>query len=201
MGDRINSPTIVLTANEQKDLDILCRAIITVKSEVEVVANDKAQGNRAVFDIIVRRIGLHPSAPHGKHIRIAEFLASEKGYFHFRVPSEGKKVIYNFNYGTVAAEGALPTASITISVDHTELLMGGFTSGTIIAMQYAAQMTPSPKKLITSAAISSDKVASKKVVAPSGVLVILPTNKKGKISLMHGVIYLHFSDIFYFRIP
>jgi len=201
LGSRINSPTIVLTAKEQKDVDALSRGIVTVKSEVEIVGNNKAQGNRAIFEQIARRIGFHPSAPHGKHVRIAEFLPSEKGFFHFRVPSEGTKIIYNFKYGIVIKEGDQPAIWILVPLDVADIIMGGFPSGTIIAMYYAAQKTPSTRKPVTPAAVSTEKVASKKITTPSGVLTILPANKHGKVTLMHGVEYLHYSDIFYYQIP
>jgi len=201
LGSRLTAPNPHLTASEQQDVNALSRAIMTIRSEVEVAANKKAQGNRAVFESIVRRIGFHPSKVPSRHVRIVAFLPCEKNSFHFIVPSESKKVIYIYQLGVTTAEGTPPTVWQTIPLDRAELLMTGFTSGTIIGLHYAVQLSPSPRKAKTSAAADASKMAASKTTTPSGVLTILPVNKQGKVTLTQGVNYLHYSNIMYFRIP
>jgi len=202
LGSRITSASLQLTEQEQIDVDALSRAIITVKSEVEVVANKKAGGNRAVFETIVRRIGLHPSQPQAKHVRIVGFMHSEKGGFHFIVPSEGKDVIYIYEFGFTTAENVLPAEWLpVIPLDLAELIMIGFTSGDIIAMHYAVQKSPPRVKAKTAVAADTAKTDIAKTTKPSGVLTMLPVNNKGKVILTYGATYWHFSNVMYFRIP
>lgn len=201
LGTRLTSPNPHLTASEQKDVDALSRAVMTVRAEVEIVANRVAQGDRAVFETIVRRIGFHPAKVHAKHMRIVAFMPGEKGSFHFIVPGESKKVIYIYQVGVTAAEGTAPTQWQTVPLDRAELLMTGFTSGTIIGLHYAVQQSPSPRKAKTPGATDTSKIAIGKTTTPSGVLTILPVNKQGKVVITQGVNYWHFSNIMYFRIP
>jgi hypothetical protein len=201
LGTRINAPNPQLTATEQQDVNALSRAIMTVRGEVELVANRVAQGDRAVFETIVRRIGFHPSKVRTKHVRIVAFLPSEKGNFHFIVPAESKDVIYIYQFGATTAEGTAPAQWQTVPLDRTELIMGGFASGAIIGLRYAVQKTPSHLKPKTSLTTDASKIVATKTTAPSGVLTVLSVNKTGKVTMMQGVNYWHFSDIMYFRIP
>ena len=202
LGSRITSSSLQLTEQEQIDVDALSRAIITVKSEVEIVANKKAAGNRAIFETIVRRIGFHPSKPQAKHVRIVAFLQSEKGSFHFIVPSEGKDVIYIYEFGFTTTENILPLNWLpVIPLDLAELIMTGLTSGDIIAMHYAVQKSPPRVKAKTSVAANTANTDIAKTTKPSGVLTLLPVNDKGKVVLTYGATYWHFSHVMYFRIP
>lgn len=202
LGDRITSSSLQLTDQEQIDVDALSRAIITVKSEVEVVANKKAQGNRNIFETIVLRIGFHPSKQQSRHVRIVGFMQSEKGSFHFIVPSEGKDVIYIYEFGFTTAENVLPVNWLpAIPLDLAELIMIGFKSGDIIAMHYAVQKSPPRVRAKTAVASNTAKADVEKATKPSGVLTLLPVNNKGKVVLTYGATYWHFSNVMYFRIP
>jgi hypothetical protein len=203
LGSRINLPNPSLTVTEQQHVDALSRAIITVKSEVEVAANKFAQGNLTMFETVAIRIGLHPSKAHSKHVRIVAFLPSEKGCFHFEVPGEGRECTYIYQFGSTLTEGTPPSATTmqTVPLDRAELIMTGFASGTIIGLHYAVQKTPSAQKPKTSAAMSTAKIAIGKTIVPSGVLTILPVNAKHKVTMIQGVSYWHFSNFMYYRIP
>jgi len=108
VGNRRNDPHPALTKQEQQDFDTLCRAIVAVKSDVEQQANKKANGNRAIFETIVRRVGFVPKGISKKHQRVFESKTSEKGSFHVGVPSEGKNCTYVFQYGVTPTTGVLP---------------------------------------------------------------------------------------------
>jgi hypothetical protein len=203
LGSRINMPNPGLTVTEQQHVDALSRAVMTVKSEVEIAANKYAQGNLAMFETVVMRIGLHPSKAHSKHVRIVAFLPSEKGCFHFEVPGEGRDCTYIYQFGPTLTEGTPPAATSmqTVPLDRAELIMTGYVSGTIIGLHYAVQKTPSAVKPKTPVAMNTAKLAAAKIIIPSGVLTILPVNTKHKVTMIQGVSYWHFSSFMYYRIP
>jgi hypothetical protein len=129
-------------------------------------------------------------------------MHSEKGGFHFIVPSEGRDVIYIYEFGFTTAENVLPTEWLpVIPLDLAELIMIGFRSGDIIAMHYAVQKSPSRKKPKTAVAADAVNADVAKTIIPSGVLAMLPVNNKGKVVLTYGANYWHFSNVMYFRIP
>jgi hypothetical protein len=204
LAGKLTDPHPTLTAIEQGDVNALSVAIMAVKGDVERQANAKAKGNRAIFDTIVNRIGFHSGKPHGKHIRIAEFLPSEKGSFHFRTPAEGKQgehVIVVFQYGATLAENVIPSVwEQLVPLPYTELIVSGIPSGTIIALWYAVQLSSLTGKR-GKKPISSTAATEKEITTPSSVSMRLPVNKQGKISLVYHTNYLHFSDVMYYRIP
>jgi len=197
IGSRTSDPRPSLTKQQQQDVDILCRAIVAVKNDVEKVANAKAQGNRAIFEKIVRRTGFVPRAIGIKHQHVFESKPAEKGSFHVSVPSEGKGVSYMFQYGPTPSEGLMPAAwTDTIALSVTELIITGCKSGTIVGVRYAAVKHTRHTKKTPAKVISTDTDhAINKVVS------VLPVNKAGNIMLTNGSDFLHYSDVIYIVIP
>src|ERR1035437_6232506 len=72
LGTRLTTPNPTLTKQEQIDVDALSTAILAIVSGVTIAANKKAKGTRALFDIVVKRIGFTSSAARKKHVRIFE---------------------------------------------------------------------------------------------------------------------------------
>ena len=60
----------------------------------------------------------------------------KKTIFHFEVPGEGKKGIYIYQFGPTPIEGTPPTTASmqTVPLDHAELIMTEYASGTIIGL-------------------------------------------------------------------
>jgi len=197
VGNRRNDPHPALTKQEQQDFDTLCRAIVAVKGDVEQQANKKANGNRTIFETIVRRVGFLPKGIGKKHQRVFESKTSEKGSFHVGVPSEGRNCTYVFQYGITPTVGVMPlTWSDFIPIPTTELIVNGLKSGDIVGVNYAVVMHPTlSKKAITEPAQVNPVSAKSKVVSS------LPINKFGKISITHNVSLLNFSDVIYIIIP
>ena len=193
LGNRITDPHVTLTDQEQIDVDALSRALIAVKNYVEQVANAKAKGNRAVFDTIANRIGITSKQPHKQHPRVFESLTAEAGSFHVRVPSEGTKgqgITYYFDYGITTAKNVMPAIwQKSIALPVTELIVTGLPSGTIIGLRYAALLHP-----------QHTTKSDAKALPASNVSVAVPVNKAGKVSLTHGIDFLHYSDIIYITI-
>ena len=192
LGTRITDPNPKLTALEQQHVDALSRALIANKNYVEMVANKKAAGNRAVFDQICKRIGFLTKKVSTKHQRVFESLRAEQGCFHVRVPSESKGHITNvFEYGITTAKDVMPaTWEKQIALPVTELIVTGLKSGTIIGIRYAVVLPP-----------SHTGKTDVKIAPLSKVASTLPINKNRKISIAHGSDYLHFSDVLYIIIP
>ncbi|MHB8260302.1 MAG: hypothetical protein ACYDCN_07215 [Bacteroidia bacterium] len=201
LGNRITLPNPTLTHQEQLDVNALSVALNAVKFGVVIAANKKAQGNRAMFETVASRIGFHSSKAHAKHTRVVEFKHSEKGFFDFIVPSEGHGVTYIYMVGITPTMDVLALNFQQVPLDHAELIMGGYASGTIICVKYAVQKSPAHKKATTTTAMNTQRKAVAGTNAPSGVLTILPENSKGQVVLMQGVNYWHFSNAFYFRVP
>jgi hypothetical protein len=192
LGARITDPNPTLTALQQQHVDALSRAIVANMYYVQMVANDKAAGNRAVFEQISRRIGFLPKKEADKHQRVFESLRSEQGSIHIRVHSEAKGHITNlFEYGITNAKGVMPAAwEPIIALPVTELIISGFTSGTIVGIRYGVILPPSHINLTVA-----------KVAPLSPVANALPVNANGKVSIVHGTTYLHFSDVMYIVVP
>jgi hypothetical protein len=197
IGSRSSDPRPSLTKQEQQDVDTFCRAIMAVKSDVEKVANLKAQGNRAIFEKIVRRTGFVPKDPAKKHQRVFESKPAEKGSFHVCVPSEGTGSNYVYQYGLTSAIDVPPTQwQDSISLSTTELIVNGLKSGTIVGVHYAAIDHPKHTKKTTNKLAEPDTNR-----AASKVLNTHAVNNKGKIVYTHGTDLLHYSDIIYIVIP
>jgi hypothetical protein len=195
---RATAPTKTLTALEQQHLDSLSRAIVSVKNDVETIANKKAQGNKAIFDQIVTRIGFGPKADYTRRPRAFEFLNSDSGCFHVRVPLAGKgSIIYYYRYGITSALNIMPAVwENPIALSVTEVIVSGFKSGTIVAVQYAALQSPRHTKKANS--------QNQPPATDSGSSQILSTptlNDKGKVVITHQSSYLEWSEILYFIIP
>jgi hypothetical protein len=79
--------------------------------------------------------------------------------------------------------------------------MSGFPSGTVIALRYAVQLSSLTGKRGKTPTVTPVSSTQKIIATPSSVAMRLPVNKQGKVSLVHGISYLHFSDLFYYRIP
>jgi hypothetical protein len=201
LGTRITLPNPTLTHQQQLDVNALSVALTTVKSEVIVAANKKAVGNRAAFEVVANRIGFKSTKAATKHIRIVEFLPAEKTFFHFIVPGEGNGVTFIYEVGITPTMDVAPLNFQTVPLDHAELIMGGYASGTIVGVKYAVQKSPSHIKPKTTSTTTTARTVVSGTTAPSGVLTILPVNSKGKVTLMQGVNYWHFSNVMYFRIP
>ena len=192
LGARITDPNPKLTFLEQQHVDALSRALVANKNYVEMVANKKAAGNRAVFDQICRRIGFFSKKPLSIHQRVFESLPSEPGSFHVRIPSEAKGHITNiFEYGTTPTKGVMPTTwEYPVALPVTELIVTGLTSGSIVGIRYAVVLPPSHTNKTNAAIDTLSKVAN-----------ALPINKSRKVTLAHGTSYLHYSDVIYVVIP
>jgi len=192
IGTRITDPNPKLTALQQQHVDALSRAIIANKNYVEMVANKKAAGNRAVFDQICKRIGFTTKKDITKHPRVFESLRSEPGSIHIRIPSEAKGHVTNiFEYGLTSAKGVLPaTWEKSIPLPVTELIISGLTSGAIVGIHFAVVLPPSHTNRTDAKVAPLSKVAN-----------ALPINANGKVSLTHGTDYLHYSDVMYIVVP
>ena len=89
LGGHPTGRTPTLTAQQQQHVNALTRALVADKGYVEMVANAKAQGVRAVFDEVITRIGFAGKKLPTTHPRVFESLASAPQSFHVRVPAEG----------------------------------------------------------------------------------------------------------------
>jgi hypothetical protein len=194
LGGNVTGRTKTLTAKQQQDVDALTRAIKADAGYVETVANAKSPGNRAVFEQIVTRIGFAAKEPAKTHARVFESLASDRGSFHVRVPSEGEHgLTYVYRYGITTATGVLPaTWQPEIPLSVTELIVTGIPSGSIVAVEYAVVQHPPH----TTAA--SPKAAA---ATASKVVTVPPVTKQGKVTLVHATTFLQFSDAIYIVIP
>ncbi|MBI3502750.1 MAG: hypothetical protein HY063_13240 [Bacteroidetes bacterium] len=193
IGSRATDPKPSLTAQEQKDVDKLCRMIVAVKSDVEIPANDKAQGDRSIFDVIARRTGFIPRGISKKHQRVFESLPAEKGSFHVRVPSEKMRgLTYIYEYGITTAENVLPAKwERDISLSVTECIVKGLPPGSMVAVRYAVSKHPAhSKKALKTKLPDSDHAISK-------VVTVHTVNAQGKVTVTHGVDFLNFSDVIY----
>lgn len=191
VGARLTDPHPDLTAQEQLDVDDLSSAIYDVKNYVESVANKKAKGDKAIFDLIVKRIGFTPKKTGQGHPRGFEALPAEKGSFHVRVKAAKGRVTYVFEYGITTAEDVLPPAwEKPIALPVTELIVNGIPSGSIIAVRYTAILPPSHTK-------KTNAKSSKTVMLNATILV---TNKSKKVTVTHSVAMYNFSDILYIRV-
>jgi hypothetical protein len=184
VGTRASDPHPALTNTEQTEVNKLTAMIIAVKGDVEFYGNKVAAGNRAAFDTIAHRTGFVPQGASAHQQRIFEFLPSENGSFHSRVHSEGQNITYVYQYGITPAKDVLPAIwGDRIALSLVELIVAGFTSGTIIGVRYAAVMHGNEPPIHNRA------------------LNYPPVNSKGKVSLTNGVDFMHFSDVIYFAIP
>lgn len=195
---RATAPAKTLTASEQQHLDALSRALVSVKNDVETIANKKAQGNKAIFDQIVTRIGFGPKSDYSRRPRAFEFLNSDSGCFHARVPMAAKGTItYIYRYGITSAVNTPPSIwEDTIALSVTELIVSGIKSGTIVGVQYAALQSPRHTK--------KANTQNQPPATDSGSSQILTTpmlNDKGKVVIPHRSSYLEWSEILYFIIP
>ena len=192
LGARITDPNPKLTLLEQQHVDALSRALMANKNYVEMVANKKAAGNRAVFDQICRRIGFLSKKPLSVHPRVFESLPSEPGSFHIRIPSEAKGHITNiFEYGITTTKGVMPAIwEKPIPLPVTELIITGLASSSIVGIRYAVILPPSHTNKTDAIINPISKVAN-----------ALPINKSKKVTLTHGTDYLHYSDVIYIVIP
>ena len=207
LGSRITHPHPTLTHQEQIDLLALTQALLAIKSEVTVAANKKAQGNRATFEIVVNRIGLHPAKAHAKHVRIFEEKAVGKGMLEFIGPVEKGlgTPTYIFEYGIAPSFGVLPTVWLPLIAIHSpELFMSGLPSGAVVALRYAVTIVPShrkkPANTGTTGGTSTQKTVTQ-AAALNKMVSVLPVNKQGKVQLVHGVPYVYFSDAVYIVVP
>lgn len=100
LGKLIALPHPRLNAEQKQNANALSRALHTVKSEVEFIANKKALGNRLVFDSIINRIGFNNTQPHASHIRIYETKAVGGGIIEIWTPgAQGMgKIKYVFKH-------------------------------------------------------------------------------------------------------
>jgi hypothetical protein len=184
IGTRGSDPHPALTKAEQTEVNKLSGMIIAVKGDVEFWGNKVANGNRAIFDTIAHRTGFVPQDTHAHQQRIFEFLPSDNGSFHCRVHSEGVSITYVYQYGITPAKDVLPAIwSDRIALSLVELIVGGFKSGDIVGVRYAAVMH------------------GHEPIVHNRVLNYPPVNSKGKVSLTNGVDFLHFSDVIYVAIP
>jgi hypothetical protein len=199
LGSRVTDPHPTLTHQEQIDVLALTQAILAIKSEVTVAANKKAQGNRATFEIVVNRIGLHPAKAHATHVRIFEEKVAGKGMLEFIGPIEKGLGMptYTFEYGIAPSFGVLPTVwQPQIALHSSELYMTGLPSGSVVALRYAVTIIPSHHKKTASTGAATQKTVTQ-TAALNKMVRLLPVNKQGNVQLVHGVAYTHFSDAVY----
>ena len=184
VGSRASDPHPALTFAEQTQVNLLSSMIIAVKGDVEFYGNQSAAGNRAIFSTIAHRTGFVPQGEAAHQTRIFEFLPADIGSFYARVHSEGRDITYIYQYGITSAKDVLPTVwSDRIALPFVELIVTGFTSGTIVGIRYAAIMH------------------GNEPVTHNRALNYPPLNAKGKVQLTNGVDFLHFSDVIYTSIP
>ncbi len=184
VGTRGSDPHPALTKSEQTEVNKLTSMIIAAKGDVEFFGNKVAAGNRTIFETIAHRTGFVPQGEAAHQQRIFEFLPSDIGSFHSRVGSEGRDITYIYEYGITTAKDVLPpTWADRIALPFVELIVAGFASGTIVGVRYAAIMHG-----------TAPLVHNRALNYP-------PLNAKGKVTLTHGVDFLHFSDVIYTSIP
>jgi len=184
IGTRGSDPHPSLTSAEQTEVNKLSSMIIAAKGDVEFWGNKVANGNRTLFDTIAHRTGFVPQGEAAHQQRIFEFLPADNGSFHARVGSEGRDITYVYQYGITTAKDVLPTVwSERIALPFVELIVTGFASGAIVGVRYAAIMH------------------GHEPIGHNRVLNYPPLNAKGKVTLTHGVDFLHFSDVIYTSIP
>jgi hypothetical protein len=209
LGNRLTEPNLELTATQKQDVDALSRALITVKSEVEVVANKKALGNRNIFDVVIHRIGFNGAKPHGTHIHVFETKGIGKGMIEITGPVENAlgNATYIFQYGITTAFNVLPaTWEALIPLGNADVILSGLPSAAIVVVQYAVVVIPSHKKSGggtgsgTGSTLSSQKTVAQ-TKALTKATTILPVNSKGKVQLTHGITFYYFSDAIYVVVP
>jgi hypothetical protein len=207
MGSRVTMAQITLTKQEQKALSDLSFALISDANEIVRQANEIAAGNRVIFETIVNRIGLHPSNPKAKHVRIFEVRPAGKGAVHIILPEEKQfgKPTYVIQKGITTQEGLLPTWDQILPLGNPEIFVDGLKSGSILCVEYAVLIIPSHKKKAPatggSSATPTAKVAVNTGSTPQKMVTIYPVNKAGKVQITQGVNYYHFSDPIYIIVP
>ncbi|MHB8259889.1 MAG: hypothetical protein ACYDEC_06430, partial [Bacteroidia bacterium] len=167
-----------------------------------VAANKKAKGDRAVFDLVVNRIGFHPAAAHGKHVRIFEVRSVGKGMWHIIAPVEKGmgSVTYTFQLGITTAIGVLPAVfNIEVSLGNPEFFIDGLPLGKIFAIQYAATIIPSHKKTSAATGPNTQRTATQ-TSGLHNMVTLLPVNKQGKLQLTYGVPFIKFSHPIYMAV-
>jgi len=197
IGIRATQPSPSLTKIEQQHVDILTRAIYSVKSDVEIVANKVAMGNRDIFDQIVRRTGFLPRTISKKHQRVFESLPAEANSFHVRVPSAGKgHYTYYYEFGFTTAKDTPPVKMFSvIALPVTELIINGLDGGTIIGIHYSVVHHPKHTPKTTNSIPQPDTER-----AVNKVVTTLLLNNKGKVAVNMQSSFMHFSDFIYIEI-
>jgi hypothetical protein len=199
LGSRATDPHPALTKTEQQHVDAMTRGLLGATSDIVRQANNISLGNLAVFQSILRGIGINPAKPHAKHTRVFAIKTTAKGTIEIIVPSESGKGLghptYLYEYGIAAAEGTLPaTWQPVIPLSDAEFYVSGIPSTSIVAVRYAVLLIPSHKKTSSSTALSK---TIGPIVTPNRMLNILPVNAKGKVVLVHGTTFYNFSDVIY----
>jgi len=197
IGTRASQPNPSLTATEQQDVDELSRAVVSVKSDVEIAANNKARGNRTIFDEIVRSTGFMPKALYSAHKRVFESLPSEANSFHVRVPSAGNgHYTYYYEFGFTTAIDTPPEKLFpVIALPVTELIINGLNGNTIIGIHYSVVHHPKHTKKTANNIPQPDTDR-----AINKVVTSLLLNSKGKVVVNMQSSFMHYSDFIYIEI-
>ncbi len=203
LGNRITSPNPSLTASQQQDVDALCRALIAVKNYVEQVSNAHTPGNRAMFEIIARRIGFIPKGTNARHSRIFEVRPISAGSFMIIAPTAGKgiRATYVFQLGVTTAKDVLPaTWQDALPIHVASLLVTNAPSGSVIAIHYAEVVIPSHKKGGSSPSNTPTAIPAPAAgrIRPTNTVSV---NKSGKVTYVYGTPFLHYSDVIYIVVP
>ncbi|MHB8259224.1 MAG: hypothetical protein ACYDCN_06135 [Bacteroidia bacterium] len=199
LGNRLTDPHPTLTKQEQIAVDVLSRAILTVASQVTEAANEKAQGNRALFDIVVKRIGFNSAKAHGKHMRIWEITRVGKGLFHVIAPIEKGmgKPTYIFELAIASDIGApVTTWTVRVELGNPEFYISGLPLKAVIAAHYAVTIIPSHKKKAATTGANTQRTVTQ-TAGLNKMITILPVNAHGKVLLTWGVPFIVFSDAIY----
>jgi len=105
---------------------------------------------------------------------------------------------YIFQYGITTAFNVLPTVwQQSIPLSTSELFISGLPVGAVLAIQYAVIIVPSHKKTTAATGGLPTARTATQVSALNKMTTVLPVNKKGKVQLVHGVSFYHFSDAIY----
>ncbi|MHB8261557.1 MAG: hypothetical protein ACYDCN_14100 [Bacteroidia bacterium] len=199
MGNRLTAPAPTLTKQEQIDVDVLSTAVIEIASGVTIAANKKAKGNRALFEMVVNRIGFHSVGAKAKHVRIFEVVSVGKGMWHIIAPVEKGmgKVTYTFQLGITTAIGVAPAVySIELSSSASEWYLSGLPLNTIFAIRYEAVIVPSHRKKAAATGANTQRTVSK-TSALHNTTTILPINDKGKVQVTYGAPFYEFCNPIY----
>jgi hypothetical protein len=133
-----------LTNLEHQQIDALIESLIEVASYVEGLANQKAQGDIAIFNQIVTRIGFQPKKAADKHQRSFEVIKTDKGMVHLRIKAMARREAVMWQYSPDVSNVA--NWSFPIITLGSEVIITGLKSAVNYAFRYAVILPPDSGK-------------------------------------------------------